>query len=371
MKKDQGINKNNKVNRSDKVKRKNSRNRKSRNTSEKSISDRLKSIPTFKIILYIILFIFLLIILKIYKFNNTNTNIDLFEGDISNDSEFVGVLDNRYYQVKDNKFNSYDKNNEVFSMNVLDVSNIVYDKYIYISEKSGRIKMIDRTDSKEVKRIDLDHDIELFNIINKKLVAFGEKNITVLDKKLEIVEEKEGLTNPVLYDFSNLKESLVEMDLINGKISSIFTVKNRDNTQFSISSINEVFLYTKIIDEDTILVSNRYIYLINGNSIIKKILLEDISAVDYKNNELVVVDNGYLKIFDNSLEIKENKNINMSAKTVSIRDNSIVILGEEKLSVYENGNVVDVNIEKPIDSYSDNQSFYIIFPGRIEKVNAY
>lgn len=324
-----------------------------------------------RVIVLSLLVIILIIGTWIYRFNDISSSINIFNTNVEENTKFVGILNNKFYKLENDIFSANEENGEVFSIKVLDVKNIVYDKYIYIAEGSGRIRMLDRNNGKEIKRINIDDKIENIEKKDDNIIVYSKDKIILLNYKLEEIFRRNELNNPVKYDFTNSKESFIEMDLNNGIISSIFTVKNNDNTQFSISSKNEVFIFTKIIGESTIMVSNSYIYIINGNSITKKILLENISAIDYAYDKLAIVDNKSLVLYNNELDEIERKSIGYDASKISIRKNSIVILNEDKLTLYENGNIIDADVQGLLGWYENKNNFYTVFTNRIEKVNAY
>lgn len=324
-----------------------------------------------KVLLIVILALVLFFVIKIYQFNNLASNVEMFNVDFTKETNNIGVLNNKYYKIENDVFSAHNENGEEFKVKVLDINKVIYDKYIYLIENSGRIRLLNRGNGKELKRIKLDKRIENVEKRDDNLIVYQPDQITVLNKKLETFSTIKNLKNPVMYDFTKTKEAILEMDLNDGVISSIFTVKNNDNTQFSISSSNEVFLFTKIIDDNTIMISNSYIYLINGNSIVKKIILRDISAIDFNYDKLAVVDNKELKIFDNKLNEIDKKEIGVDADKLSIRKNSIVAIGREKLFVYENGNVIDADIGGVVNWFENEQVFYTIFLDKIVKVNAY
>lgn len=332
---------------------------------------RKMNLNPIKIILLLILALVLFFVIKIYQFNNLSSNAETINVDFTEETSNIGVLNNKFYKIDNGVFSANSENGEEFKLKVLDVNKVIYDKYIYIAENSGRIKMLGRNDGKQIKQIELDKKIESIEKTDDHLIVYHPDQITVLNKKLDTVSKVNDIKDPFMYDFTSNKESILEMELNDGVISSIFTVKNNDNTQFSISSSNEVFLFTKIIDDNTIMISNSYIYLIDGNSIVKKVLLKDISAIDFAYDKLAIVDNKELVIYDKNIEEIDRKEIGVDADTVSIRKNSIVAIGNDKLFVYENGNVIDAEVSGVVDWFENDQVFYTIFLDKIVKVNAY
>lgn len=332
---------------------------------------RKMNLNPIKIILLLILALVLFFVIKIYQFNNLSSNAETINVDFTEETSNIGVLNNKFYKIDNGVFSANSENGEEFKLKVLDVNKVIYDKYIYIAENSGRIKMLGRNDGKQIKQIELEKKIESIEKTDDHLIVYHPDQITVLNKKLDTVSKVNDIKDPFMYDFTSNKESILEMELNDGVISSIFTVKNNDNTQFSISSSNEVFLFTKIIDDNTIMISNSYIYLIDGNSIVKKVLLKDISAIDFAYDKLAIVDNKELVIYDKNIEEIDRKEIGVDADTVSIRKNSIVAIGNDKLFVYENGNVIDAELSGVVDWFENDQVFYTIFLDKIVKVNAY
>lgn len=324
----------------------------------------------FKILALIIVIVLAYFLIKTIQFNTLSSDIEYFDVDIDPKDKFYGVIDNKYYYLRDEKFSGHDKDRELFNIELKDVNNIIYDKYIYIIYNNGKISMIDRDDAKEKKSIDVEKDIKFSRFEDNKLFLFTSDSILIKNSKLKDVATFENLINPVDICYKGNLVSIIEMKLKDGIISSKISIQGVEDG-FNLQTNSELFIDTFIIQNSTYFVSNRYIYKIDGNKISKKIVLEKISNIDNDDEKIVVADNGKLKIFNSNLELMDQKIINMKSIDLSIRKNSIVVLGEEALKVYQNSNMIETPIAGEISYVSNKDAYYIIFENRIEKINTY
>lgn len=304
------------------------------------------------------------------KFNNLSSDIEYFDTDINSEAKFIGVIDDKYYYLEGSKFIGHDVEKELFSIEVDDVNNIIYDKNIYIVENNGKISMIDRYDAKEKKSIDIEKNIEFSRFEDNKIYLFTKDSVLVKSSKLKDLESFENLNNPIDLAYTKDINSMIEMKLKDGIISSKIS-SNSTKDDFKIETANEIFLDTFIIQNSTYFVSNRYIYKIDEGNISKKIMLANISNIDNDDEKIVVVDNGILKIYNPNLELLDSKIVDITANDLSIRLDSIIILGEDKLKVYQNSNVIESPLGDYISYVENEDSYYVISENKIEKINAY
>ncbi len=330
-----------------------------------------RNFSIFKGILLVLLIVGLSIVYNIYSFNTLKANVKTFDAEISTNSKFVGVVDDKYYKIEGNVLKAFNSNKEIFNVEVKNIVGTYYDKYIYLFEKEGNILMLDRNNGKEKNNVKINSEIKNVKIKNNQIQLFNDNSVIILDKNLKELKRSEKLKNPVSYFFEGGKEAIIEMNLNNGVISSTITIKNNDTIQFFTSTINEVFLEAFISGENNILISNSYIYLIKGNSIMKKIFLTDISSFDYDYQKIAVADGKRIKIYDISLNKLDDKELGIDADAVSIRRNSIVCIGNLFIKVYENGNIIEQQAKDVKNWYINNQAFYTIYDNRIEKIEAY
>lgn len=324
----------------------------------------------FKILALIIVIVLAYFLIKTIQFNTLSSDIEYFDVETSKEDKFYGVIDDKYYYLRDTNFVGHDKDNELFNIELNDVNNIIYDKYIYIIHNDGKISMIDRDDAKEKKSIDIEKNIEFSKFEDNKLFLFTLDSIIIKNAKLKDITTFEGVSNPVDIDYKGNVASIIEMILKDGLVTSKISIKGIEDG-FSLQTNSELFINTFIIQNSTYFVSNRYIYKVDDNKISKKIVLEEISNIDNDDERIVVSDNGKLKILNPNLEVIDQKVINMEAIDLSIRKNSIVVLGEESLKVYQNSNMIETPIAGDISYASNNDAYYLIFENRIEKINAY
>ena len=212
-------------------------------------------------------------------------------------------------------------------------------------------------------------EIRSAKLVNGNILLFFRNGLALLDQSLTIKERLEGLQNPASFDQRDGKIAFIELSLKNGKINSDFTLKTGED-KFTLSSVSETFLFTKILADRTILVSNAYIYSIVDNAIVDKVHLEKVTAVDSKDDKLALVDNKKLVIFDKDLKEIDRQDLGVDIGKISMRRNSIILIADNKLIVYENKNKIEANIENAVDYYENDAAFYTIFKDKIERVNA-
>lgn len=324
----------------------------------------------FKILALIIAIVLAYFLIKTIQFNTLSSDVEYFDVDLDPENKFYGVIDDKYYYLRDSNFVGYDKEKNLFKIELKDVNNIIYDKYIYIIHNNGKISMINREDAKEKKSIDIEKEIEFSRFEDDKLYLFTKDSILIKKANLSDITIFENLSNPVDIDYKSNITSIIEMKLKEGIVNSKISIKGNEEG-FNLQTNSEIFINTFIIQNSTYFVSNRYIYKIDDNKISKKVVLENISNIDNDNEKIVVADNGKLKIFDLNLELIDQKLLGMEAIDLSIRKNSIVILGKDSLKVYQNSNMIETPIAGNIAYSSNEDSYYLIFGNRIEKINAY
>lgn len=329
---------------------------------------KLSGFKTLLLLFFILIFIFIILV---YRFKKLDANEEIFRDKFSTQDEFIGVIDDKYYKIDNGKFVAKDSTGELFSIYVLDVKQILYDNLIYIFEENGNIRSIDRNNGSEIKSFNLGENIEFAKFYNDDILIYSENSAYIMDKKLEILSKIEDLDNPINIDVDSEKKAIIEFKNLNNTFYSNFIYINDDEIVFELSTNTETYLFTKIIGNKVILVSSSYIYLIENNTITKKILIEDISALDFNENNLAIVNDGNLIIYDENLNEISRKDLEEDADKLYIRNSSIVIVGEKNLMVFENDNLIKTPIQNVIGSFSNSQASYIIFKDRIEKVNAY
>lgn len=331
----------------------------------------MKKLSGFKTLLLLFFILILIFIILVYRFKKLDANEEIFRDKFSTQDEFIGVIDDKYYKIDNGKFVAKDSTGELFSIYVLDVKQILYDNLIYIFEENGNIRSIDRNNGSEIKSFNLGENIEFAKFYNDDILIYSENSAYIMDKKLEILSKIEDLDNPINIDVDSEKKAIIEFKNLNNTFYSNFIYINDDEIVFELSTNTETYLFTKIIGNKVILVSSSYIYLIENNTITKKILIEDISALDFNENNLAIVNDGNLIIYDENLNEISRKDLEEDADKLYIRNSSIVIVGEKNLMVFENDNLIKTPIQNVIGSFSNSQASYIIFKDRIEKVNAY
>ncbi len=331
-----------------------------------------QKITLWKIILIIVLVIAAFVGYKIYKFNSLNSNVEVFSTSSNSKSKFIGVISNDYYKLEDDRLKGFKQdNNLLFDIEAKDIADIVYDKYIYIIKNDGSISSIDRHTGEEKRNTKLDSKPVKSQYIDKELIIYCEDSIIILSNKLSTLKEINGINNPISFSQSGKDYSLIELNQKDNNINSRFTISNGEENSFNLFSSDEVFLRTKIMGDNIILLSNRYLYLIEDNSILKKKFFVNITAVDINKDKIAIVNDKELIVFDKNLEEISRRDLGREIDKVKILNNSIFLLSKDKAIVYENENILEDGISEWLDWYTRDNEFYIIFENKIQRVNAY
>lgn len=319
----------------------------------------------------IVIIIALFFLFRIYQFNTLSANVELFNTNISEDTDQIGLVDDKYYLHENGQVKGYDQDGQLFSRQVQNLVQAIYHKKVYLFMEDGTIEILNRNSGELDKSVKIEKNIEFAELEGNQFIIYTKDSVIIADEDLKDLQEKTGYENPVDYAFQGEGSSIVEMSLEDGQVISNFSVFNGQERSFFLSSSRETFLYTVYLNGKNILVSNAYIYVISNGAIEDKILLEDIDAIDSTEDSLVIVDNQNLKIFDNNLDLVAEKALGQAAKKVYIRPSTIVIEGVRDLMVYQSANLISTPISGQITTVANDQAVYIVFPNRIEQVNAY
>lgn len=324
-------------------------------------------------LLIVLSIIALFFIYHLYSLKKLDSKVSSFNRNIKKEYRFVGMTDDRMYYLENNTLHCFDEKQQVFSRDIgVGIADIIYDRYIYVVEKSGSVSMLNRKNGNELKRINLERNIV------KAVYEFGnidlylEDGVISLNQKLEKKSEIRDLRNPVSKSENGRFTSVIEINMENGEIISTFSIYENDKKIYTISSPNEAFLYTSMLDEgNSLLISNRYIYMMDKGVIKSKDIVENIKSVDYAHGKYAIVDGDKLKIFDKSFQFENEKKIDFDVSRVSIRKNSIVLIGKKEAAVFENDTIIKEKLNNLLGQYISSQGVYLIFENKIDKLSAY
>lgn len=325
----------------------------------------------FHFILILLAILGLMVIYNFYQFNNLSDKVEIFSAEITEDTKNIGVIDDRYYYTKEGYFRAFNEKGMIYGFSSEEIANVLYGKVIYIAEKSGSIRAIDRAKGEDKDSIVLDKEVENIDFDGEDIIVYTKDSILILDDKLKIQKEIPELRNPVKFKRSGEDYSVIELNIDNGTIYSNYRLYRNEEVTFSLSSNSEIFINTFIADGINVLLTNRYLYFIQEDSIVDQKVIRALQAYDVKDNKLALVDDQELKIYDENFEVLEAKELGENAKEVSIRKSSVVVLGEENLILYQNFNTVKTPVSENLGIVDNDEAIYIKFVDRIEKVNAY
>lgn len=321
-----------------------------------------------KIIFTILAIVLIFIFYKLYKFNKLDAKLEVFSVSQSDAIQDFAIVDDKYYSLENGKLTAYGKNGQIFSQDATNAIKVLADKRIYIFEKDGIVRKLDRESGKEKDQVNLEMEIVHAEFQDDNIIVYGKDKVIRLNKKLKVKNTIDKEDGPVKYAFNNDLESVVSLSLDKGKAISNYSLYQKQEKIFDISTSREVFLDTKIIGNKSILVSNAYIYVIEDRAVVDKILLKNIQALDTYKDDLALVDKGELKLFDSDLNGKVLKDLSEEAIGISINRGGITVLTKTNLYSYKKQNISSIGVENPLSLYKNAGNDYVVYKDKIVKV---
>lgn len=311
---------------------------------------------------------------NLIKLNKVDTGAFSMEVKTGENQKHLGVFDGIFYSLDGNKLLARDKKKGVlFERRLgLDVEDIVYDKFVYVSRGNGLVSAYDRFDGSLFSKIDLGHQVFNLELANNKLIAYGKNKVFVMDPYLKEVTEKTYDYRPVKYIFSDDQEAVLFLDRELDGLKSRLEIYQADKKVYYISSVDELFMYTSFLsDKSNVVLTNSYLYLINDGKLIRKNFLLNPRAIDVKNDKIALVDDDNLKIFDKNLKLLEEVKLSFKADNIMIYKDKILLVGQNAIASYEDNNLIKTDVSKMKSYFIEKDGIYIVMPDLIEKVKAY
>lgn len=322
----------------------------------------------------IVLIIFLSIFFyNSYQFENISDQPYSLSREIKDSYKHISVFDEVLYFVEGEELVAIDiENKEIFSKKIgKNLQNIIYDKYIYLVYEK-QIDLLNRRSGKLIRTVSVDEKIDHFEKNESNMIAYFKKSINIYDLKLIDVEKLTFDSEPVTFSQNASKKSLAFIESNQGRLSSTYRVYDKDEIIYEISSQDEVFMETGFFNDNLhFALTNRYLYLFDNSKLINKVMVFSPRAISFENQEIALVDDRQLRIFDSNLTELSQINLSFYADNIAARANSMVLIGEGKLSVYENSNVMESDIKNAKLYVINDSGVYIIFSDKVEKVKAY
>lgn len=332
----------------------------------------MKKRRILSIVLGIIFILILILIYFVHGSKKLNSEVNSFSIKISDKAKFIGVTDDKVYYLEDNILYSKDNEKEIFSKVVgIDIVDIIYGRYIYVFEKSGNISMYSRHTGELLKSKKLEKIILKAKNYENDIIVFCQNGINIITPNLENVRNFDNLKSPVNFSSVGDSYSYIEMEESKGILYSKYSVFDSGEEIFSINTSNELFVYSSMINKnESILISNKYIYKIVDGKISEKTIVFNLKSVDNFNGRYAIADGRNLKIYDKSFKLESETNLDFDVIKLSVRNNTIAIIGESQVAVYENGNIIKTNISYPKNYYISSQGVYVIFDNKIDRIKA-
>ncbi|MDO5026796.1 MAG: hypothetical protein Q4E50_03070 [Tissierellia bacterium] len=311
---------------------------------------------------------------NLIRLNRVDSKEFSMEIKVSDSLKHMGVFDGVFYGLEGNKLRGVDKDKGlVFEKHLgLGINDIVYDKFIYVSQEDGLIRAFDRFDGTLFAKLDLGEKVYNLDLVDKKLLAYGRDKVFVMDMYLKDMTVESFDYRPVKYEFSDHDQALIFLDRELGGLKSRFEIYREGKKTYYISSVDELFMYTSFLsDKSNVLLTNSYLYLINNGKLIRKTFILNPRAIDVKNDKIALVDDESLKIFDKDLKLLEEVNLSFKADNIMIVRDKILLVGNNFMASYEDNNLIKTDVANMKSYFLEKDGIYVVMPNRIEKVKAY
>ena len=311
---------------------------------------------------------------NLIKLNSVDVGEFSMEINLGDDAKHVGVFDGTLFYVKENKLiaNSQ-KKGVLFEKNLgLAISDVVYDKYIYVGQKDGLIRAFDRFDGSLIRKINLGMEVFHMEILEDKLICYGGKKLCIVDLDLKDKVEKTFDNRPVKYSSDSFLESIIFLDREVEGLKSSFRIFKDGKEIYYISSVDELFMYSNfLLDGKCIVLTNSYLYLIENSKLVKKVFLLNPRAIDIKDSKIAVADDDTMKIYDDDLRLLEEVSLSFKADDLMFVKDKILLTGKNVIASFEDQNLIKTDVTDMKSYLLEKDGVYVIMPNRVEKVKAY
>lgn len=326
------------------------------------------------IILTIVLLFALYYGYKLIKLNNVDKGAFSIEINVKKDFNHMGAFDGTFFYIDKNRLIAKDKDKGVlFHKNLgIGVNDLVYDKYIYVSQEDGLIRAFDRFDGSLINKIKLESKIFDIEKYNDKLICYGNNQVFLLDLTLKNKVVKNYDNRPIKYRFFDAFEAVIFLDREVEGLKSRLKIYKDDKELYYISSVDELFMATDFVSDKSVLaLSNSYLYLIGDGKLIKKTFLLNPRAIDIKDDKIAIADDKSLKLYDKNLKLIEELGLGFKADALKIIRDKVLIIGKGVIASYEDGNLIKTDVADMKSYFLENDGGYIVLPNRVEKMKAY
>lgn len=309
-----------------------------------------------------------------YRQNNINREDFLLPGNyLSQGRDNQGVFDATLYFTESGDLKAIDSEGQSKFDVKLDqgFKKILYGKNIYISYDK-KIQALNRLNGKLIKEVEFEKEILNIELIDNQVYAYIEDGYVFLGERLNKFDLYTYDGQPTAMSQQGSKRAVNLLESIRGNINSRIVITDSDREVFNINSAEEIFLYNRVLSNGKVfLVSNRYIYLIKESSIENKVFIKNPKAIDFKDDQIQVLDFDSLRRFDSNLDEIDSVTIEDDIEQIKILDTSTVAYSASKIYVYQNGNVMNTDIQANHKIYQDQYGVYLFTNDRVERVKAY
>ncbi len=309
---------------------------------------------------------------RTYRSKNPKSYDIAMDINIDKKARDFGIDQGRPIVREKNQLISYNKQGKESFVRKLKEDEIVHfyeDGKAYTSIKN-RINIYSLDSDKTLDTFNAKAKIKKVERLGKNYLIYTSRIVYIYDKDFKLLEEFEIDENLLAYDRLNNLTSIIGMDMNSGILTSSFYLFDENTNYYRLKSADELFIKSHYMGENkNVLISNRYIYLLDRDNIVNKKLIHNFKAVDIKDDRICLVDGNSLLIFDNNLELIKEVRVDFDVKALSIRKNSTVLVGDKKIGIYENDNILEQDVSKILSSVIDESGVYLFFETGVERMS--
>ncbi len=341
-------------------------------TKNKRVRKRKNKKNIGRIFLIVGLIVLIFLAYKLYRDKNPKSYDISLDIALDKDSSDFGLDKGQFIVRKKNTLISYNKaGKEIFKRTLKDDEKVHFydDGKVYTSIKN-RLNIYSIDSDKTIDTFNAKAKINKVEKLGKNYLIYTNKLAYIYDKNFKLVEEYEIKENIVGFDSYNKLTSIIGMDMNSGILTSSFYLYDEGKNYFKLKSADELFIKSYYLGENkNIVVTNRYIYLMDRDNIVTKKLIHKLRTLDIREDRISLVDGNQLLILDNNLDLIKSVKLGFDVKEISMRKDSTVLIGDKKIGIYENDNILEQDVEKVLSSIIDDSGVYVIFETGVERMS--
>lgn len=320
---------------------------------------------------------------------------------------YPGVIGKRFYYVENGVLFAVDaQGREVFRYQTPDLmTDIVYGEYIYISDTTDQVWILDPASAEVVKEVQVP-GLSKMQTRAGSLIALKNDAVMRYDKKMEtftyyhtgmpatqFATNKEGTHSSVLVKEqievatetgtdqasdeantgnTNTDASQTQSDSTQAqapRYRSGFLVFDGTEEGAKLTSTTEPFLSIGYLDESKhALLTTDGIYVYEKDKLLQKIPTFDRKAFDVGRGKIAYVDGMQVIVVSADGQATATYQIDFTATDIMIFENQILVLGDTTAAVVQDGKITAQKIPQALYKYRADDAYYLVFGDGVERV---